>query len=225
MCIRDRLKVDGELIVCLGRLVPRKGQDKLVEALALLSSEFPRAELTLIGSGRLARARRARARRLGVADRVRLTGALPDEQVREWLRAADVFASPCRSRWAGLEVEGYGIVFAEAALMGLPVVAGRSGGAPEAVADGESGLVVDGASAAQVAQALAHLLRLSPAQRREMGQCGRALALARHDPAVAGRRYRDLLIEMGQHESGWHELGQREATQRESRQSQGTDGR
>ena len=81
-----------------------------------------------------------------------------------------------------------------------------------------------------MAQALARLLRLSVAQRREMGQRGRALALARHAPAVAGRRYRDLLVEMGQHESGWRELGQREATQREatqreSKQSQGADGR
>lgn len=222
---RARLKVDGELIVCLGRLVPRKGQDKLVEALALLSAEFPQAELTLIGSGRLARALRARARRLGVAGRVHLTGALPDDKVREWLRAADVFASPCRSRWAGLEVEGYGIVFAEAALMGLPVVAGRSGGAPEAVADGGSGLVVDGASAVQVAQALAHLLRLSPVQRREMGRRGRALALARHAPAVAGRRYRDLLFEMSQREPGQREMGQHEPGQHEPGQPQEAGGR
>ncbi|MGO8684653.1 MAG: glycosyltransferase family 4 protein, partial [Thermoleophilia bacterium] len=139
---------------------------------------------------------RARARRLGVAKRVHLTGELPDEQVRLWLRAADVFASPCRSRWAGLEIEGYGLVFAEAALMGLPVVVGRSGGAPEAVIDGRSGVVVDGRSTKQVAQALARLLRLPPSQRRQMGERGRELALARHDPVAAGRRYREVLSEL-----------------------------
>jgi phosphatidylinositol alpha-1,6-mannosyltransferase len=194
---RAQLGVNAELIVCLGRLVPRKGQDKLVAALAMLGDEFPRAELTLIGSGRLARGRRAPPRRPGGAKRRQLNGALPDDHVRLWLRAADVFASPCRSRWGGLEVEGYGLVFAEAALMGLPVVVGRSGGAPEAVIDGRSGIVVDGRSTTEVAQALARLLRLSPSQRRQMGERGRELALARHDPAAAGRRYREVLSELG----------------------------
>jgi phosphatidylinositol alpha-1,6-mannosyltransferase len=104
-----------------------------------------------------------------------------------------VFASPCRSRWAGLEVEGFGIVFAEAALAGLPVIAGRSGGAPEAVIQGETGLVVDGHSLQEVAAALASILRRTPEQRSKMGARGRELALARHTPAVVGERYRDLL--------------------------------
>jgi phosphatidylinositol alpha-1,6-mannosyltransferase len=113
--------------------------------------------------------------------------------MKEWLRAADVFASPCRSRWAGLEVEGFGIVFAEAALAGLPVIAGDSGGAPEAVIQGETGLVVDGHSVQQVAAGLAAILRRTSEQRREMGARGRELALARHTPAVVGERYRQLL--------------------------------
>jgi phosphatidylinositol alpha-1,6-mannosyltransferase len=86
-----------------------------------------------------------------------------------------------------------GIVFAEAALTGLPVIAGRSGGAPEAVVEGETGMVVDGDSAQQVAAALAALLRMSPERRREMGARGRALALARHTPEVVGERYHALL--------------------------------
>ena len=90
-------------------------------------------------------------------------------------------------------MEGFGIVFAEAALTGLPVIAGRSGGAPEAVVEGETGMVVDGDSAQQVAAALAALLRMSPERRREMGARGRALALARHTPAVVGERYHELL--------------------------------
>lgn len=191
--LRRRLGIDGELVVCLGRLVPRKGQDKLIDALAMLRQEFPRLHLALVGEGRLATRLYDRAMRRGVGERVHLTGALIDSAVTDWLRAADVFASPCRTRWGGFEVEGFGIVFAEAALTGLPVIAGRSGGAPEAVEEGETGMVVDGASAQQVAAALARLLRLSPEKRREMGTRGRARALAMHTPDVVGERYRALL--------------------------------
>ena len=192
-CLRERLGVDGQLVVCVGRLVPRKGQDKLIDALALLRQEFPRLHLVIIGEGRLATGLYDRAQKRGVGERVHLTGALADRTMKEWLRAADVFASPCRSRWAGLEVEGFGIVFAEAALAGLPVIAGRSGGAPEAVIQGETGFVVDGHSVQEVAAALAWVLRRTPEQRRAMGAKGRELALARHTPAVVGERYRELL--------------------------------
>lgn len=183
----------GPLVVCVGRLVPRKGQDRLIDALALLVPRYPGLRLALVGSGRLAAALRGRARRLGVEDRVHLLGALPHSQVAEWLAAADVFASPCRVRWGGLEVEGFGIVFAEAAAAGLPVLAGRSGGAPEAVADGDTGIVIDGSSASEVAAGLDRILRLNPAGRQRMGERGRVLARGRHAPAVVGRRYRELL--------------------------------
>jgi phosphatidylinositol alpha-1,6-mannosyltransferase len=191
--LRTRLGIDGQVVVCVGRLVPRKGQDKLIDALAMLRSEFPRLHLVLIGEGRLATGLYDRAQKRGVGERVHLTGALADRAMKEWLRAADVFASPCRSRWGGLEVEGFGIVFAEAALAGLPVIAGDSGGAPEAVVQGDTGVVVDGHSCQQVAAALAAILRRSAEQRREMGARGRELALARHTPAVVGERYRELL--------------------------------
>jgi phosphatidylinositol alpha-1,6-mannosyltransferase len=191
--IKQSLGIDGELVVCLGRLVPRKGQDVLIEALALLSAEFPSLHLALIGEGRMQTRLYDRAQRRGVGDRVHLTGALVDSAVQEWLQAADLFASPCRSRWGGMEVEGFGIVFAEAALCGLPVIAGRSGGAPEAVIEGETGMVVDGRSAGQVAAALAYILRQSPTERRAMGAKGRDLALSRHTPETVGERYRTLL--------------------------------
>lgn len=191
--LKQRFGIDGELVVCVGRLVPRKGQDKLIDALALLRREFPRLHLALVGEGRLATGLYDRAQRRGVGERVHLTGALADRAVKDWLRAADLFASPCRSRWGGFEVEGFGIVFAEAALAGLPVIAGRSGGAPEAVAADKTGAVVDGHSAQQVAAALASLLRLPAERRREMGARGRDLALARHTPAIVGERYRELL--------------------------------
>jgi len=190
---QQRARNGGSLVVCVGRLVPRKGQDRLIDALALLVPRYPGLQLALVGSGRLAAALERRARRLGVEDRVHLLGALPHSQVAEWLAAADVFASPCRVRWGGLEVEGFGIVFAEAAAAGLPVLAGRSGGAPEAVAEGDTGIVVNGSSASEVAAGLERMLRLSPAGRRSMGGRGRELARERHAPAVVGRRYRELL--------------------------------
>lgn len=191
--LRRRLGIDGELVVCLGRLVPRKGQDVLIDALALLSRDFPRLHLALIGEGRMTTRLYDRAERRGVAERVHLTGPLVDSAVQEWLQAADLFASPCRTRWGGFEVEGFGIVFAEAALTGLPVIAGRSGGAPEAVLEGRTGTVVDGTSPEQVAAALAALLRVAPERRRQIGARGRELALSRHTPAVVGERYRELL--------------------------------
>ena len=121
-------------------------------------------------------------------------GALADSAVKDWLRAADLFASPCRTRWGGFEVEGFGIVFAEAALAGLPVVAGRSGGAPEAVLEGQTGTVVDGRSAA----AGGGRARLASCVCRPSGAArwaprGRELAIARHAPAAVGERYRELL--------------------------------
>ena len=130
-----------------------------------------------------------------MADRIRLTGPVDGPALLEWLHAADVFASPCRTRWHGYEVEGFGIVFAEAALCGLPVVAGRSGGAPESVADGETGWVVDGHDVPAIAAALARLLEQTPERRREMGLRGRELALSRHAPETVGGRYRELLAE------------------------------
>jgi phosphatidyl-myo-inositol dimannoside synthase len=192
--LREKLGIHGELVACVGRLVPRKGQDKLIDALATLSPEFPNLHLAIIGEGRLTTALYDRAQKRGVGERVHLTGALADPTVRDWLKAADIFASPCRSRWGGFEVEGFGLVFAEAALCGLPVIAGRSGGAPESVREGDTGMVVDGHSARQVAAALACMLRLSPERRREMGAKGRELSLARHTPAVVGERYRELLL-------------------------------
>ena len=191
--LKKSLGIDGELVVCLGRLVPRKGQDVLIEALAKLTPEFPRLHLALIGEGRTQTRLYDRAQKRGVGERVHLTGALVDSAVQEWLQAADLFASPCRSRWAGMEVEGFGIVFAEAALCGLPVIAGRSGGAPEAVVEGDTGMVVDGRSVGQVAAALAYVLRQSQKERRAMGARGRELALSRHTPETVGERYHALL--------------------------------
>jgi phosphatidylinositol alpha-1,6-mannosyltransferase len=116
-----------------------------------------------------------RAVRAGLGDRFHLLGRVPDEDLAAVYGAADVFAMCCRERWGGLEAEGFGIVFLEAAACGLPAVAGRSGGAWEAVEDGGTGFVVDPLDAGAVAGALGRLLG-DPELRRTMGVRARARA-------------------------------------------------
>ena len=184
---------DDPLVVCVGRLVARKGQDMLIEALADLDGSFADVRLALVGGGHLADELRRRAAAAGLADRVHLPGEVSGDELRLWLQAADVFAGPSRTRLRGLEVEGFGIVYAEAALTGLPVIAGRSGGSPEAVVEGETGFVVDAHTPDELAAALARLLSMSAEERRRMGDAGRRLALSRHAPDVAAARYHELL--------------------------------
>lgn len=140
----------GELILGVGRLVPRKGASTLIEAVSSLVSSRPGLYLAIAGGGRqeacLARlAYRAGPSRQagGTGAYVKLLGRVPDADLPDLYGCADLFAQPTRTRWAGLEQEGFGIVFLEAAACGIPVVAGRSGGAAEAVIDGVTGLVVD----------------------------------------------------------------------------------
>ncbi|MGY1730688.1 glycosyltransferase family 4 protein [Geodermatophilus sp. SYSU D01045] len=165
---------EAPVVVCVSRLVPRKGQDVLVAAWPRVLAEHPGARLLLVGGGPdEARLRRAVAdRRLG--DSVVLTGPVPPDRLPEHYAAGDVFAMPCRTRRGGLDVEGLGMVYLEAAAVGLPVVAGTSGGAPEAVRDGETGTVVaDPRSPDAVAAAVSALLD-DPARARAMGAAGRA---------------------------------------------------
>jgi phosphatidyl-myo-inositol dimannoside synthase len=190
---KAELGIDGELVIIIGRLVPRKGQDRLIESLALLREEFPRLHLAIIGSGRIEKRLERMAVSLGVRDRVRMTGSLGAGDLMIWLKAADIFACPCRTRWGGLEVEGFGIVFAEASLARLPVLAGRSGGAPESVKNGETGIIPAGDSSEEVAEALNRLLSMSPEARMAMGERGREFTLSRHAPEVVARHYRELL--------------------------------
>jgi len=160
------------VIVCVSRLVPRKGQDVLIQALPQIRREVPDTALLIVGGG----PDMPRLQRLavtgGVAEHVRFTGSVPWPELPGHYAAGDVFAMPCRTRFGGLDVEGLGIVFLEAAATGLPVVAGRSGGAPEAVLDGETGLAVDGRSIAEVAAAISTLL-LDRDQAAAMGRRGR----------------------------------------------------
>ncbi|MGX1949796.1 glycosyltransferase family 4 protein [Streptomyces anulatus] len=172
--VRERYGLGGRpVILCAARLVPRKGQDTLIRALPAVRRAVPDAVLLLTGDGPYARTLRRLAADTGVADAVVLAGGQPHAAMPEHYAACDVFAMPCRTRRRGLEVEGLGIVFLEAAASGLPVLVGDSGGAPDTVRDGETGHVVDGRDVAAVADRLVELLR-DRAAARAMGEKGRA---------------------------------------------------
>ncbi|KPC80650.1 MULTISPECIES: glycosyltransferase family 4 protein [Streptomyces] len=172
--VRARLGLtDRPVVVCVSRLVPRKGQDTLILAMPAILARVPDAVLLVVGGGPYAGQLKKLAAETGVQDSVRFTGPVPWEELPAHYGAGDVFAMPCRTRRGGLDVEGLGIVYLEASATGLPVVAGDSGGAPDAVLDGETGWVVRGGSAEESADRIVTLLR-DPALRRRMGERGRA---------------------------------------------------
>lgn len=184
--------VDRPVVTCVSRLMPRKGQDVLIRGLDTVRQRVPGAALLLVGGGPDMPRLQRLAVECGVADDVRFTGSVPWEQLPDHFAAGDIFAMPCRTRFGGIDVEGLGIVYLEAAATGLPVVAGRSGGAPEAVRDGDTGLVVDGRDVAAVSQAVGDLLA-DPARARAMGERGRKWVEEDWRWDVIARRFRDLL--------------------------------
>ncbi|MDN0194724.1 glycosyltransferase family 4 protein [Streptomyces sp. S.PNR 29] len=171
--IRARLGLtDRPVVVCVSRLVRRKGQDTLIRAMPRILAAHPETVLLIVGGGPYEKDLRTLAHDTGVAGSVRFTGAVPWSELPAHYGAGDVFAMPCRTRRGGLDVEGLGIVYLEASATGLPVVAGDSGGAPDAVLDGETGWVVRGGSAEETADRVATLLG-DPELRRRMGERGR----------------------------------------------------
>lgn len=185
---KERFGLDPDQPVVLGvsRLVPRKGFDVLVEAGAVLAARHPGLQIAIAGAGREER----KLHRMAATHHSPTTflGRVADADLPALYGCADVFAMLCRNRWWGLEQEGFGIVFLEAAAAGVPSVAGRSGGSDEAVLDGITGLVVDRPrDVATVAFALDRLL--GDAERREaMGQAARDRAVGEftYDRLAAG---------------------------------------
>ncbi len=191
--LRRRVGLAGRpVIVCVSRLVPRKGQDVLIRALPMVQAVVPEAALLLVGGGPDMPRLQRLAVAAGVADDVVFTGSIAPPELPAHYAAGDVFAMPCRTRRAGLDVEGLGMVYLEASAAGLPVVAGDSGGAPDAVLAGETGYVIDGRSVSAVAGRVGELLS-DPVAARMMGAHGRTWVEREWRWDVVARRLRTLL--------------------------------
>jgi phosphatidylinositol alpha-1,6-mannosyltransferase len=176
------LAADTLLVSSYSRLVPRKGMDTLIRASARLRSDYPTMRVTIGGVGRDA----TRLKKLVESTNapVTLLGRVPDEQLSDWLGASDLMVMDCRSRWLGLEQEGFGIVFVEAAATGTAQIAGRSGGSHEAVLDGVTGIVVNNSrSVSSLVGAMRELLADNE-RRRQYGEQSRQVAVAQFDWAT-----------------------------------------
>ncbi|SCL18067.1 phosphatidylinositol alpha-1,6-mannosyltransferase [Micromonospora pallida] len=191
--VRTRLGLtDRPVVVCVSRLVPRKGQDTLIRALPEIRRRVPDAALLVVGGGPYRGTLEKLARQTGVERDVVFTGTVPAAELPAHYAAGDVYAMPCRTRNRGLDVEGLGIVYLEASAVGLPVVAGDSGGAPDAVREGETGYVVRGRDVAQLADRVATLLADRDLA-RQFGAAGRAWVEREWRWQTQARRLTDLL--------------------------------
>jgi phosphatidylinositol alpha-1,6-mannosyltransferase len=185
---------EGRWLLSVARLSRHKGIDTVLQALALLRSRYPELRYAVVGSGEEQEALAAEARDLGVADLVRFLTDVPDRDLPALYNTAEVYLGI--SRLMEQRVEGFGISLAEASACGIPVVAGRSGGIPAAVRDGETGLLVDAERPEAVAEALSCLLD-DAALRARLGAAGRRAVETRFN----WDRVTDDLVRIG------HELG------------------
>ena len=183
---------DKKVIVSVGRLVHRKGQDTLVEALPAILSSVPDAHLIFVGEGPYKDYLVKRASELKVTQAITFIGRIQYAQLPRYICVGDIFAMPSRSRLAGLEVEGLGIVYLEASACGLAVIGGKSGGAPDAVLEGETGFAVDGTSPQDVASAAIKLLN-DPALAQQMGARGRKWIIDEWRWEIWSQRFAALL--------------------------------
>jgi phosphatidylinositol alpha-1,6-mannosyltransferase len=169
----EKYRLDGRrVIVSVGRLVHRKGQDELVKAMPKILEQFPDAILLFVGEGPIKQMLFNSAKQLGVLPKVVFAGRVSHHDLPDYICLGEIFAMPVRSRFSGLEVEGLGIVYLEASACGLPVIVGNSGGAVDAVLDKKTGLLVDGTKSDQIADAICELLA-NPERAKQMGAAGR----------------------------------------------------
>jgi phosphatidylinositol alpha-1,6-mannosyltransferase len=191
--LRESLGLGNKkVIVSVGRLVHRKGQDILIESMPEIIKTIDDVHLLLIGEGPYKKELEKRIKNLGLANRVTFVGRVQYADLPQYICVGDVFAMPSRSRLAGLEVEGLGIVYLEASACGLPVIGGVSGGAPDAVLQGETGFSVDGRSAHEVAEALVRVLADKELAQR-LGTRGRQWVIEQWQWQIWSERFNQLL--------------------------------
>ena len=179
-------------ILCVGRLVKRKGQDKLIKALPKIKEEFPNVKLVVVGEGPLGKKLAKLVRKLRLTDNVIFSGRVNYEELPKYFRVGDIFAMPARTRNFGLEVEGLGIVYLEASATGLPVIVGSSGGAPDALIQGETGYVVDGRNSNEIAKQISYLIR-EPENAKRLGAKGRDWIERNWSWQIWGKKFTEVL--------------------------------
>ena len=183
---------DRPTLICVGRLVHRKGQDKLIAAMPKIKEAIPNAQLLFVGSGPRAEYLQRAITKLDLAEDIKLLGRVKYEELPAHFLLGDVFVMPSRSRLFGLEVEGLGIVYLEASASGLPVIAGDSGGAPDAVIPNKTGLLVDGRDTESIATACIKLLS-NPTLAKEFGKNGRQWTVSTWSWDIWGEKFAKVL--------------------------------
>lgn len=190
--LKRELDLDGKrVIVSVGRLVHRKGQDTLVESLPEILKHHPDAHILFVGVGPHLEYIHKRAIQLGVLGNISFVGRVQYSELPRFISVGEIFAMPSRSRLAGLEVEGLGIVYLEASACELPVVGGLSGGAPDALLEGETGFAADGLDPASVAGAVISLLD-DPIRAKAMGKRGRQWIIDEWEWRHWSKRFNEL---------------------------------
>ena len=183
---------DKKVIVSVGRLVHRKGQDYLIEAMPEILKIIPQAHLLLVGEGPYREHLEKLAKQHNLESSLTFIGRIQYKDLPMYICAGDIFAMPSRSRLMGLEVEGLGIVYLEASSCGLPVIAGSSGGAPDAVVQNKTGLVVNGTDTHQIASAAIELLT-NVESSKKMGTVGRQWIIDKWRWEIWSKDFEDLL--------------------------------
>ena len=190
----EKYRLDGRrVIVSVGRLVHRKGQDELVKAMPKILEQFPDAILLFVGEGPIKQMLFNSAKQLGVLPKVVFAGRVSHHDLPDYICLGEIFAMPVRSRFSGLEVEGLGIVYLEASACGLPVIVGNSGGAVDAVLDKKTGLLVDGTKSDQIADAICELLA-NPERAKQMGADGRDWVINNWQLSSWSEKFNKILI-------------------------------
>lgn len=188
------LELQGhKVLISVGRLVHRKGQDKLLEALPAIIKNCPDVVLVYVGVGPRKAKLDELVRKDHLENYVRFVGRVNYSDLPKYFRLGDLFVMPSRSRLAGLEVEGLGIVYLEASACGIPVIAGKSGGAPDAVLEGVTGYVVDGTNIDEIARVINDALS-DPTKLREMGAAGHQWVNEKWGWQLWGAKFKELLL-------------------------------